>query len=157
MKKIILILAVVVAAVVLVYFYISGQPTKIANPLPMPETGEITVEHAAPLFAGSLPADYAIVDVRTKEEYAKISTKGTINIPVAIFEDAEDPCAEIEALLPKDKKLIFVCPFGPRSKDMYANLTDPVEDMGCGLDKNGLYHLWANIKYKPDHIVVKAK
>lgn len=157
MKKIIIVLVVVVLLCAGGYFYMANQPTKVANPLPMPETGEITVQNAAPLFANGLPADYAVVDVRTKEEYSAQHTRGTINIPVAIFEDAEDPCAEVEKLLPKDKKIIFVCPFGPRSKDMYGNLTDSKEDLGCGLPKEGLYHLWANVKFKDDRIIVKGK
>jgi len=157
MKKFILILLVIAIAAVAYYFYASNQPTKVANPLPMPEYGQITVEHAAPLFDGKLPEDYAVVDVRTVEEYAKVHTNGTINIPVAIFEDADEPCKEVIAQLPKDKKIIFVCPFGPRSKDMYGYLTDSVEDLGCGLPKAGLYHLWANIKYKDNYIVVKGK
>jgi rhodanese-related sulfurtransferase len=157
MKKIILILLAVIILGVGGYLYMSNQPTKVANPLPMPETGQITVENAAPLFADGLPEDYAIVDVRTVEEYEAKHTPGTINIPVAIFEDADEPCKEVIAKLPKDKKIIFVCPFGPRSKDMYGYLTDPVEDLGCGMPKAGLYHLWANIKYKNDRIIVKSK
>jgi len=157
MKKIILILLLVVVIGTGGYFYMSNQPTKVANPLPMPSTGQITVEHAAPLFADALPKDYTIVDVRTVEEYEKKNTPGTINIPVAIFEDADDPCAEVMAKLPKDKKIIFVCPYGPRSKDMYGYMTDSVEDLGCGQPKDGLYHLWANIKYKQNKIVVRGK
>jgi rhodanese-related sulfurtransferase len=157
MKKLIIILLAVVIAAIGIYLYMSNQPTKVANPLPMPETGEITVEHAAPLFADGLPQDYVIVDVRTVEEYEAKHTLGTINVPVAIFEDADEPCKEVIAQLPKGKKIIFVCPFGPRSKDMYGYLTDSEEDLGCGYPKEGLYHLWANIKYKADHIVVRAK
>lgn len=155
MKKIILILLVAVLAGAGVYYYVSNQPAKVANPLPMPEYGEITVEHAAPLFADGLPADYAVVDVRTEAEAAEVTTAGLINIPVALFEDADDPCAEVMAKLPKDKKIIFACPFGPRAKDMYLNLTDPVEDLGCGMDKAGMYHLQATLKYKKDHLVVQ--
>jgi rhodanese-related sulfurtransferase len=157
MKKIILIIALVAVFGAGGYFYQSNQPTKVANPLPMPETGEITVEHAAPLFANGLPKDYAVVDVRTVEEYASKNTPRTINIPVAIFEDADDPCAEVAARLPKDKKIIFVCPYGPRSKEMYGYMTESVEDLGCGQPAEGLYHLWANIKYKNDRIIVKGK
>jgi len=155
MKKLLLLVVALVLIVGAGYVYKSGMPTKIENPLPMPTTGEVRVENVAPLFYDGLPADYAIVDVRTKEEYAKESTEGTINIPVAIFEDSDEPCKEIISQLPKDKKIIFICPFGPRSKDMYQNLTDPVEDMGCGLEKEGLYHLWARVKYKKDRLVVQ--
>ncbi|ADD68980.1 hypothetical protein Dacet_2218 [Denitrovibrio acetiphilus DSM 12809] len=157
MKKVFLVFILVVILGASGYYYMSNQPTKVASPLPMPAFGEITVEHAAPLFADGLPSDYAIVDVRTAEEFEKIHTDKTINIPVAIFEDADEPCKDIMAKLPKDKKIIFVCPFGPRSKDMYQFLTDPVEDLGCGMAKEGLYHLWANIKYKKNHIVIKGK
>jgi len=157
MKKIILILIAVVILGAGGYVYLSNQPTKIANPLPVPVAGEITVEHAAPLFAKGLPKGYTVVDVRTAEEFQDEHTEGTVNIPVAIFEDAADPCAEVISKLPKDKKIIFVCPYGPRSKDMYGYLTDPVEDMGCGMSPDGLYHLWANIKYKKDRIIVKRK
>lgn len=123
----------------------------------MPSYGKITVEHAAPLFDGKLPENYTVADVRTVEEYADINTPGTINVPVAIFEDSDAPCEEIASKLPKGKKIIFVCPYGPRSQEMYENLTASVDDLGCGMEKDGLYHLWANIKYKPDHIVVKSK
>jgi rhodanese-related sulfurtransferase len=140
-----------------IYLYKSNQPTKVANPLPMPSTGEITVEQAAPLFYESLPEDYAIVDVRTVEEFQKENTAGTINIPVAIFEDSDTPCEEVISRLPKDKKIIFICPFGPRSKEMYGYLTDSKEDLGCGLDNEGLYHLWARVKYKEDRLVVQAR
>jgi len=157
MKKIISILFLVAIVAGGVYYYISNQPTKVANPLPMPEYGKITVEHAAPLFDGKLPEGYAIVDVRTVEEFDKKHTEGTINVPVAIFEDADDPCKEIALMLPKAEKIIFVCPYGPRSKEMYENLVAPVDDLGCGFPKEGLYHLWANIKYKKDHIIVQSK
>lgn len=157
MKKIILLLLIIIIAGAGIYVYMQNQPTKVAHPKPMPEYGTITVDEAAPLFMNSLPKDYVVVDVRTKKEYENNHTEGTINIPVAIFETADHPCAQVESMLPKGKKIIFVCPFGPRSRDMYQNLTDPKADLGCGMDKKGLYHLWARVRFKKDHLVVQRR
>ncbi|PLX67159.1 MAG: hypothetical protein C0603_10910 [Denitrovibrio sp.] len=157
MKKVIGIVVLLVIAGASWYVYTSGQPTRVSEPLAMPETGEVRVENVAPLFYDGLPSDYAIVDVRTKAEYEKEYTEGTINVPVAIFEDADEPCKEIISKLPTDKKIIFICPFGPRSKEMYGNLTDSEEDLGCGMKKEGVYHLWARVKYKKDRLVVQRQ
>jgi len=139
-----------------VYLYFDDQPTVVVEPLPMPEFGEITVEHTAPLFADGLPSDYAVVDVRSTEEFNTVHVSGTINIPISIFEDSENPCRAVVSELPKDKKIIFLCNMGIRSGDMYYNLTDPVEDLGCGIDKTGLYFLNAEVKFNLDKLIIKA-
>ncbi|TCK59816.1 rhodanese-like domain-containing protein [Seleniivibrio woodruffii] len=147
-------LLVLVLAVFGIYAYIKNTPRSVKNPLPVPESGELTVEHAAPLFYDGLPADYVVVDVRTAEEYEKEHTEGTVNIPVALFEEA-GACGRVMPLLPDTKKIIFVCPFGPRAEEMYYNLTDPKEDEGCGINAEGMYYLNAAVKFKPDRLVVR--
>jgi len=139
-----------------VFLYFDDQPTIVEEPLPMPEYGEITVKHAAPLFSDGLPDGYAVVDVRSAEEYDNVHVVGTINIPISIFEESEQPCKAVVRELPKDKKIIFLCNMGVRSGDMYYNLVDPVEDLGCGIEKDGLYYLNAEVQYNLDKLIIKA-
>lgn len=115
MKKLIIALGVIAVVCIIgggAYVYIGSQPRKISDPLPMPESGKITIENAAPLFYDSLPADYFVVDVRTPEEYEKQHTANVVNIPVALFEE-DGACEKVISQLPENKKIIFVCPFGP--------------------------------------------
>lgn len=139
-----------------IYLHFDGQPTVVESPLPMPAYGEITVKHAAPLFYDGLPEGYAVVDVRTAEEFQTVHVVGTVNIPVNIFEESNNPCRDLVYELPKAKKIIFICNKGIRSADMYYNLTDPEEDLGCGIDKTGLYYLNANVQYNMDRLIIKA-
>ena len=134
--------------------YISGTPRKVAEPLPMPESGKITVQNAAPLFYDSLPADYYVVDVRTPKEYEQTHTEGVVNIPVALFEE-NGACETIVPRLPKGKKVIFVCPLGPRAEEMFYNLTDSKEDGGCGIEPDGLYYLTAKVKYGKKKLILR--
>lgn len=157
MKKLIVVLGVLVLAAAIgggVFYYKINSPRQIAEPIPMPESGKVTVENVAPLFYDSLPEDYALVDVRTVAEYEAVHTDGTINIPVALFEE-EGACEKIIPQLPKDKKIIFSCPFGPRAEEMFFDMTDPVEDGGCGLAPEGMYYLVANVKYKKNRLVIR--
>lgn len=150
-------LAIIVAAGIIgggVFWFRANSSLKVANPLPMPESGKVTVENVAPFFYDGLPAEYALVDVRTVEEYEKIHTDGTINIPVALFEE-DGACEKVASMLPKDKKIIFSCPFGPRAEDMFFNLTDPAEDGACGMSPEGMYYLVANVKYKKNKLVIR--
>ena len=158
MKRIVIIVAVVLLVCAACaggyYYYVNNFGKKIANPLPMPVSGKVTVENVAPFFYNGLPDEYAFVDVRTVEEYSKIHTDGTINIPVALFEE-DGACEKVADMLPKDKKIIFSCPFGPRAEEMFFDLTDPVADGGCGMQPEGMYYLWANVKYKKNRLVIR--
>lgn len=158
MKRLILIAVCVVLGLCVIgggaYFYVSNTPKKVANPLPMPESGKITVENVAPLFYEGLPADYFVVDVRTVQEYEKKHTDGMVNIPVALFEE-DGACEKIIPQLPEGKKIIFVCPFGPRAEEMFYDLTDPVEDGGCGLTPEGMFYLVAKVKYGKDGLIIR--
>lgn len=157
MKKIVFIILVLVLAGTGFFMYLQDKPTKVANPQPMPEYGEIKVEQAAPLFAEGLPEKYAIVDARSKSEYEKEHTEGTINVPEAIFANSINPCAEIMSKLPKNKDIIFVSDFGSVSDAMYRHLTNPEDKMGCGMQKYGLYNLMAKVKFKKDRLIVQRQ
>ncbi len=137
-----------------VFYYRINSPRTVANPVPMPQSGKVTVENVAPFFYDGLPDDYVLVDVRTVGEYEAVHTDGTLNIPVALFEE-EGACEKVIPQLPKDKKIIFSCPFGPRAEEMFFNMTDPVEDGGCGLAPDGMYYLVANVKYKKNRLVIR--
>jgi len=158
MKRAIVIVVCVVFALCIAgggaYFYISNSPRKVADPLPMPENGKVTVENAAPLFYEGLPDDYFVVDVRTPQEYEKKHTEGIVNIPVALFEE-DGACEKIIPQLPENEKIIFVCPFGPRAEEMFYNLTDPKKDGGCGISPDGMYYLIAKVKYGKDRLIVR--
>lgn len=153
MKKIIVLLIIVLACGGY-YYYWSNTSREIEHPLPMPESGKVTLENVAPLFKHGLPKDYVVVDVRTDKEYKAGHTQGTLHFPVALFDD-EGACEKVVPNLPKDKKIIFMCPAGPRAEEMFYDLTDPVKDDGCGMNPKGMYFLYAKVKFHKDKLVLK--
>lgn len=155
MKKLFVAILVILIIAMSIYLVIKHKKeAEDAQVKPMPEFGKITIGNAAPLFKDGLPKDYAVIDVRTDEEYNKQHTEGTLHIPVALFE-ADGACAKVQAMLPKDKKMIFVCPSGPRAEEMYYDLTDPVKDGACGFEKKGKYFLIAHVTYGKNNLELK--
>lgn len=153
MKKLIM-LAVIILACGGYYYYWSNTSREIEHPLPMPVSGKVTLENVAPLFKHGLPKDYAVVDVRTDKEYNSGHTNGTIHLPVAMFDD-DGACDKVISKLPKDKKIIFMCPAGPRAEEMFYDLTDQVKDGGCGMKSDGMYFLYATVKFHKNKLVLK--
>jgi len=65
----------------------------------------ISVDEATQLVGND---EYAVIDVRNPDEYARGHLPGATLIPVnSVFQRREE--------LPKDKKIIFVCAVGQRS------------------------------------------
>ena len=152
-KKIsVFIILIVVVGVVSAYVILS--PDRVARATPMPAFGEVRVEHVAHLFYEGIPDGYIIIDARTEEEYAQWHTEGTVNFSRHIFEE-DDACEKAREVFGKGEKIIIVCPYGPGAKEVYENLIDPVEAMGCGIDKEGIYRLWARVRFLKDRIIVK--
>lgn len=153
MKKLIF-LAVVVVVSGIYYWEWSNTSGETEHPQPMPVSGKITIDNVAPLFKHGIPDGYVVVDVRTDKEYKAKHTDGMLHFPVALFDD-EGACEKVVPNLPKDKKIIFTCPAGPRAEEMFYDLTDPVKDGGCGINPKGMYFLYAKVKYNRKGLVIK--
>jgi len=161
MKKIIIILCLILAIAGGAYVYMQSSKFSITfkNVSDVKfslfkTSGELNKADIVELVKNGMPNDVVFVDVRTVEEYENNHTEGTVNIPVALF-DEDGACETIKEKLPKGSKIIFNCYMGSRSEEMYFNLIDPVEDGACGFSKEGLYFLRADIKYKKDKIIFK--
>lgn len=158
MKKIMIIAVLVLAVLGLAaggfFYYRANTSVTVNNPVLMPDTGQVGPENIVPVLKDGIPADYMVVDVRTPKEYNSGHTEGTVNIPVALFEK-DGACEDIIPLLDRKKKILFLCPFGPRAEEMYYDLTDATKDGGCGINPDGLYYAIAKVKFKKDGLVIR--
>lgn len=97
----------------------------------------------------SLPANVAVVDVRSAGEYAAGNAKGSINVHVdQIYK--KDGCAAVTAQLPKDKTLIFMCGSGARASEMFFNLKDE-----CKVNVANMFYLNSAVNYSSGAPVIQ--
>lgn len=91
--------------------------------------------YKALIVAGKVPANVAIIDVRTAAEYANGHIKGAINI-----EAGKMSAADFYAKLPKGKVSIINCATGGRAMEAHMKLKD------AKLDISKVLYFDANIK-----------
>lgn len=154
MKKVIIGILVIVCIAVGAAYLQFNQSAPLFTMADMPETGELNGGQINQVIKTN-PSDFVFYDVRTPEEYAKEHTNSVANTPVAMFETDENACEKIKSSIVAEKRIVFVCPFGPRAKEMYYNLVDSKEDGACGFEKKNLYFLTAKVKFNPEHLKIK--
>lgn len=93
-------------------------------------------------------ANVAIVDVRTKFEYAAGHFEGSTHVP--INDIYSEGCPSTIARLPKDGFVVFVCATGARAGEMYFGLKDD-----CKVDVKRFAYLDAEVAFSPSGAVVK--
>lgn len=91
--------------------------------------------YKAHIVAGTVPANIAIIDVRSPAEYANGHIKGAINI-----EAGKMSAADFAAKLPKGKVSIINCATGGRAMEAHMKLKD------AKLDVSKVMYFDANIK-----------
>jgi rhodanese-related sulfurtransferase len=91
--------------------------------------------YKALILSGKIPANVAVVDVRTPDEFANGHIKGAINIEAGKL-DAKD----LAAKLPKNKVVIFNCSAGGRSMEAFLKLQK------AKIDVSKILYFDANIK-----------
>ena len=91
--------------------------------------------YKAHIVAGTVPANIAIIDVRSPAEYANGHIKGAINI-----EAGKLSAADFAAKLPKGKVSIINCATGGRAMEAHMKLKD------AKLDVSKVMYFDANIK-----------
>jgi hydroxyacylglutathione hydrolase len=91
--------------------------------------------YKAHIVAGTVPANIAIIDVRSPAEYANGHIKGAINI-----EAGKLSAADLAAKLPKGKVSIINCATGGRAMEAHMKLKD------AKLDVSKVMYFDANIK-----------
>lgn len=92
----------------------TGKPATAVTYIPKPKPGEFPVEQFVKMIE-AIPADALILDVRNKEELQDGAIKGSVNIPA---DEIEQRYAEI----PRDKRVIAICPTGTRAEMVYHTL-----------------------------------
>lgn len=93
-------------------------------------------------------ANLAIVDVRTKFEFAAGHFPGSTHVP--INDIYSEGCPSTLARLPKEGFVVFVCATGARAGEMYFGLKDE-----CKVDMKRFAFLDAEVAYGPAGPVVK--
>lgn len=93
-------------------------------------------------------ANLAVVDVRTKFEFAAGNFPGSIHVP--INDIYSEGCPATIARLPKDGYVVFVCATGARAGEMYFGLKDD-----CKMDMKRFAFLDAEVMYGPKGVEVK--
>ena len=91
--------------------------------------------YKAHIVAGTVPANIAIIDVRSAAEYANGHIKGAINI-----EAGKMSAADFAAKLPKGKVVIINCATGGRAMEAHMKLKD------AKVDVSKVMYFDANIK-----------
>ncbi|MBE0491441.1 MAG: sulfurtransferase [Sulfurospirillum sp.] len=91
--------------------------------------------YKALVVADKVPANVAIVDVRSPEEFANGHLKGAMNL-----EAAKMSIKDFAAALPKDKVVIFNCATGGRAMEAHMKLND------AKIDVSKIFYFDANIK-----------
>lgn len=91
--------------------------------------------YKALIMSDKIPANVAVIDVRTAGEFANGHIKGAVNIEAGKL-DAKD----LAAKLPKGKVVIFNCSAGGRSMEAFMKLKD------AKIDVSKILYFDANIK-----------
>lgn len=91
--------------------------------------------YKALIVSGKIPANVAVIDVRTPSEFASGHIKGAINI-----EAGKMSAQEFAAKLPKNKVVILNCAAGGRSMDAFMKLQK------AKIDVSKILYFDANIK-----------
>ena len=91
--------------------------------------------YKALIVSGKIPANVAVIDVRTPSEFANGHIKGAINI-----EAGKMSAQEFAAKLPKNKVVILNCAAGGRSMDAFMKLQK------AKIDVSKILYFDANIK-----------
>ena len=91
--------------------------------------------YKAHIVAGTVPANIAIIDVRSAAEYANGHIKGAINV-----EAGKMSAADFAAKLPKGKVVIINCATGGRAMEAHMKLKD------AKMDVSKVMYFDANIK-----------
>lgn len=96
--------------------------------------------YKAHILAGTVPANVAIIDVRSPAEFANGHFKGAINL-----EAGKMSAADFAAKLPKGKVSVFNCSAGGRSMEAFMKLKD------AKIDVSKAMYFDANIKCAADN------
>lgn len=91
--------------------------------------------YKAHIQAGTVPANVAIIDVRSPAEYANGHIKNAINV-----EAGKMSATDFAAALPKDKAVIINCATGGRAMEAHMKLND------AKIDVTKIFYFDANIK-----------
>jgi rhodanese-related sulfurtransferase len=91
--------------------------------------------YKAQIVADKIPANVAVIDVRSPAEYANGHIKGAINL-----EAGKMSAADFAAKLPKDKVVIINCASGGRAMEAHMKLND------AKIDVSKIFYFDANIK-----------
>jgi len=91
--------------------------------------------YKALIISDKIPANVAVIDVRSATEYANGHIKGAINI-----EAGKLSATEFAAKLPKGKMVIMNCSAGGRSMEAFLKLKD------AKIDVSKIFYFDANIK-----------
>ena len=98
--------------------------------------------------AADKAANVAIIDVRTKFEFAAGNFAGSRHVP--INDIYSEGCPSTIARLPKEGFVVFVCATGARAGEMYFGLKDD-----CKMDMKRFAYLDAEVMYGPKGTVIK--
>jgi hypothetical protein len=93
-------------------------------------------------------ANLAIIDVRTKFEFAAGNFAGSKHVP--INDIYSEGCPSTIARLPAQGFVVFVCATGARAGEMYFGLKDD-----CKMDMKRFAYLDAEVAYGPQGAVVR--
>ena len=91
--------------------------------------------YKALIVSGKIPANVAVIDVRSPAEFANGHIKGAINV-----EAGKMSAADFAAKLPKDKISIINCATGGRAMEAHMKLKD------AKIDVSKVLYFDANIK-----------
>ena len=97
-----------------------------------------------------IPANVAIVDVRSPAEFAGGHVKGAINLQAEIIFN-EGGCQKMISQLPRDKFVIFHCLGGSKSGGVYFELKESCEY--SGIDR--MFYLGAEISFNDGKVSIE--
>jgi len=111
----------------------AAAPKAAAPKTPFPSNADGTVDAAwflANAKAGKLPANVAVIDVRTAKEVAQAKIQGSTNLDSNLLYK-EGGCDKFIKGLPKADYYILHCASGGRAGETYDNLFLPKSEDGC--------------------------
>lgn len=99
------------------------------------------------------PDKVLFIDARPADFYVKQHSDRIPHLdPDLLYED--NGCAKALSMIPADKTVVLICP-GPRARESYHNIVDPVKDGGCGYTGGNLYWIHTPVTYDESGVKLK--
>lgn len=125
----------------------------VTSVTPGAEDGSVAKSWVVDVLQKGNVTNVVFIDARPNSFYEKQHSDKIAHLdPDMFYEDGG--CQKALSMIPKDKIVVLICP-GPRARESYHNLTDPVKDGGCGYNGGNVYWIHTPVVFDSNGVEVK--